>query len=90
LGRMGINHKMLKVTKTDIVVGAVACAVTETKCPLYSAFFFFFLFSANVTFLPVRVIVGVRNFAWGFKSQKYMIWGKKEFRVSPCPRGLIF
>ena len=31
---------------------------------------FFLLLSAPVTFLPEGVIIGVRNFAWGFKSHK--------------------
>jgi hypothetical protein len=38
---------------------------------------FFLLLSACVTFLPEEVIVGFRNFAWGFKSQKKIV-GKKK------------
>jgi hypothetical protein len=46
-----------------------------TKCPLLTAFFL--LLSACVTFLPEEVIVGFRNFAWGFKSQKKIV-GKQK------------
>ena len=49
------------------LVRVVACAVTETKCPLLMALFSLSLY---LTFLPVGVIVGFRNFAWGFNSQK--------------------
>jgi hypothetical protein len=42
-------------------------------------FFFFFSLSAPITFLPEWVIVGVRNFAWGFNSQKNKIWGGKKY-----------
>jgi hypothetical protein len=37
------------------------------KCPLLMAFF---SLSPDVTFLPEGVIVGFRNFAWSFNSQK--------------------
>ena len=37
----------------------------------------FLLLSACVTFLPEEVIVGFRNFAWGFKSQQKIV-GKKK------------
>ena len=51
-----------------------ACAAlrrcSETKCPLYLVLFFFLSFSVPHTFLPEGFIVGFRNFAWGFKSQK--------------------
>ena len=40
-----------------------------TKCPLLMAFFSLSSLSADVTFLPEGVIVGFRNFAWGFHSQ---------------------
>ena len=38
----------------------------------------FFSLLRRVTFLPEWVIVGFRNFAWGLKSQKNKIWGKKK------------
>ena len=70
-----------------------ACAAlrrcSETKCPLYLVLFFFlFLFlSVPHTFLPEGFIVGFRNFAWGFKSQKNKIWGKKKSGPPPSPLG---
>ena len=45
-------------------------ALSQTKCPLLTAFFFSFflsLSSPTLTFLQEEVIVG---FGWGFKSQK--------------------
>ena len=60
----------------------VACAVTETKCPLLTALFFSLSSLRRVTFLPEGVIVGFRNFAWGFNSQK------KRFGVEKNPGDL--
>jgi hypothetical protein len=37
------------------------------------------LLSPDVTVLPEGVIVGFRNFAWGFNSQKNKIWGENKF-----------
>ena len=52
------------------LVRVVVCAVTETKCPLLTALFFSLLSLRWVIFLPEGVIVGFRNFAWGFNSPK--------------------
>ena len=37
-----------------------------------------------------RVLLGFRNFAWNFKSQKNKIWGNKELVDPPCPGGINF
>jgi hypothetical protein len=49
-------------------------------CPLLTALFLFLSLSRRVTFLPEGVIIGFRNFEWGFKSQKKIRFGvKKKF-----------
>ena len=63
------------------LVRAACVRCHGTKCPLLTAFFSLLSslsLSPDVTFLPERVIVGVRNFAWGFNSQKNKIWGQKK------------
>ena len=47
----------------------------------------FFLSSEVVTFPPEGVIVGFRNFVWGFKSQKNKIWGKQKIGGPTLPPG---
>ena len=49
--------------------------------------FFFFLSSASLTFRPEGVIVGFRNFAWGFMSQTKQKIGVKQYLGTPCPPG---
>jgi hypothetical protein len=52
----------------------------RTKCPLLTVFFFSFFLSAAITFLTEGVIVGFRNFAWGYKSKKKIRVGA-NFRI---------
>ena len=71
------------------LVRAACMRCHGTKCPLLMALCNITPMNCNitpmntnitpmnevVTFLPEGVIVGFRNFAWGFKSQKNKIWG---------------
>jgi hypothetical protein len=51
---------------------------------------FFSLSSAAVSFLPEGVMVGVQNFAWGFKSHKKYDLALKNIWAPDLPRGSIF
>ena len=73
-----------------LLVRVVACAVTETKCPLLTMSFFsllslFSLSLRRVTFLPEGVIVGFQNFVWGFNSQTKIRFGVKQNSGDPPP-----
>ena len=52
-----------------------------TALPVHSSVFFSLFFSSpTLTFLQEGVIVGFRNFAWGFKShKKNKICGENKF-----------
>jgi hypothetical protein len=51
--------------------------------PINGIFSLSFFLSVPVTFLLEGVIIGFRNFAWGFKSQKNKIWSKTKFGGPP-------
>jgi hypothetical protein len=73
-----LNGEEIKFAK----VRAACMCCHRTKCPLLTVFFLFlyfsiFLSSPTLTFLQEGVIVGFRDFAWIFKSQKNKVWLKK-------------
>jgi hypothetical protein len=56
-----------------------------TKSPLLRALFSLSSFFCPVTFLSEGVIVGFKNFAWGFKSQQKIRFGIQKKWGTPLP-----
>ena len=71
----------------------VACAVTETKCPLLTALFSLLSSLRRVTFLPEGVIVGFQNLHGVLTHQTNNIGGEHGEKCLELPemaRKLIF
>ena len=67
----------------NILVRMVACAVTETKCPLLMALFSLLSSLRPVTFLPEGVIVGLQKISWSFNSHKIRFGVREKNRGTP-------
>ena len=79
------NYSRIPFNKnvSGILVRAACVHCQGTKCPLLTAFFLSFFLSPTLTFLQEGFIVGFRNFAWGFMSQKNTSWRKKKIGTPP-------
>ena len=69
----------------------VACAVTETNCPLLTSLFFSLLSLSRGYFSARRGYRMVPKFCMGFSlTNKIRFWVKNNSGDPPCPRGYIF